>query len=425
MRGPFRSFREAAAGIKGNARACVFLEPFFAISNTMYAGYMTLYMLELGMTVTQVGMITSLGLAVHIFFALISPYITDKFGRRRTSLVFDLTGWGLAQLIWAIALDMRFFVAAAVVNASFRVVANSWYCLMLEDSESEVRVSIFNFIQIAAIIGGFFTPVGAYLISRMTLVPAMRVMLIFGTVSMTAFFIVRHFLTTETAVGVRKMEEMKGVRVRDVFVLYGPALKRILSDRLLITALMLRALNFIQMTVRTTFLAVLVTEALMFPAEAMAVFHIVSAAVMLVTILFIAPKLARVTRRWPIILGIIFHIAAIAALLLSPSERNYPLLIVSAAFVALGTGVATPRIEAMYANTLVNEDRSLTNAVMAVIILVLSTPFGYIGGVLSGIGAHLPFLLIIAIFLLCLVTLFAASFAETDGAVKSKREDGL
>jgi len=237
-------------------------------------------------------------------------------------------------------------------------------------------------------------------------------MLIFSVISMMVFFIVRHFLIVETAVGLRKMDEMKGVGIRDVFKSYVPALKRILRERLLIIALLLRALNFIQLTIRTTFLAVLVTERLRFPAEAMAVVHIVTAVVMLIILLFIAPLLMQNTRRRPIAAGIWFHMAATAALLLSPPTRNYPLLVLGAVLIALGTSIATPRIEALVANTIANEDRSVANAFMAVIVLALSTPFGYIGGVLSGIDARLPFLLILAIFLLCLLLLRIATLIE-------------
>ena len=87
-------------------------------------------------------------------------------------------------------------------------------------------------------------------------------------------------------------------------------------------------------------------------------------------------------------------------------------MIISAALIALGTSVATPRIEALCANAIHEEDRSVANAIMAVVVLALSTPFGYIGGVLSGIGAELPFVLILAIFFVCMILLRAASAIE-------------
>lgn len=209
------------------------------------------------------------------------------------------------------------------------------------------------------------------------------------------------------------MEEMKGVKMRDVFMSYIPILKRILSERLLVIALLLRSLNFIQLTIRTTFLAVLVTEGLGFPAEVMAVFHIITAVVMLVVLLFVSPALSRITGRWPISMGIVFHVTATGVLLLSPPTQNYFLLVIAAILIALGTSIATPRIEALLANTIVNEERSVSNAVMAVIMLMLTTPFGYISGVLAGIDARLPFLLTLGIFLLCLLLLKAADAKDT------------
>jgi MFS family permease len=406
---PIRIIYEAAVSIKGNSRACVFLEPLFTIPQTMYIGFMTLYMLELGVTLPQVGMITSLGLVVHIFFALSSTFITDKLGRRYASLIFDTVGWGFALLVWAVAQNIYFFIIAAIINAFSRVVGNSWHCLMLEDSEPGTRIHIFNFLHMANIVAGFFAPVGALLISRMTLVPAMRAMLVFSFVSMMSLFIIRHFFVTETEVGRLKIQEMKGVGIGSVFKAYSPVLKRIVKDKLLIIALFLRALNFVQLTIRQTFLAVLVTQRLMFPAEAIAVFHTLNAVIMLLVLLLITPVLAQFTRNWPISLGIGFHVAATAVLLLSPPTQNYPLLIVSAILIALGTGIATPRIDTLVANTINNDERSVANAIMAVFILILTAPFGYIGGILSEIDPRLPFVMTLVIFLVCLFMLYIAA----------------
>ena len=404
--------RDAARNVQGNARACVTFELLFAIPNTMYAGYMTLFMLELGMDKPQVGIVTSLGLGVSIFFALISAYVTDRLGRRYTTLIFDTLGWGAAQLVWMLAQNFWFFVAAAIINASGRIVMNSWYCLMLEDSEPDARIHIFNFLQIATIAAGFFAPIGALLIGKLTIVPAMRVMMLFSNASMLALFFVRHRLVTETATGRQKMLEVRGVGVVNVFRSYAPQLARLLKDKLLVVALLIRSLNFIQLTIRNTFLSVLVTERLGFAAGAMAVFHTLNAVVMLAILLLVTPALSRVTRRWPIALGLWFHVAATAILLLAPPSRNYALLVMSAVFVALGTSVATPRIDTLVANTIVNEDRSVVNAILAVILLVISTPFGYIGGILSEIDARTPFLLTLAIFAACLILLRVANNME-------------
>jgi hypothetical protein len=218
------------------------------------------------------------------------------------------------------------------------------------------------------------------------------------------------------------MLEMKGVGIWSVFKAYIPVIRRMVGDRLLVIVLLVRTLNFIQMTVRTTFLAVLVTERLGFPPQTMSMFLTFNAVVMLAVLLFVTPALARYTRRWPISLGICFHAAATVTLLLSPATQNYPLLILSAILIAFGTSVATPRIDSLAANTIVNEDRSVANAAMGIFLLLISTPFGYIGGVLSGMDARLPFLLTLAIFILCLFLLHVASRMERRGGIRAPAE---
>ncbi len=399
--------QEAAGKIKGNARACLITEPFFTIPHTMYTGYMTLYMIELGMTKSQVGMVSSLGLAAHLVFAVISSYVIDKMGRRTVTLIFDVIGWSMAQVVWAIARDIRYFVAAALINAFGRIVMNSFHCLMLEDSPMESRIYIFNFMQVAGLIAGFFAPLSAFLIRRYTLVPAMRGFFWFGTIFMTGMFFIRHLYLRETTVGKQKMRETRDVGVMEAIRTYIPVMRRIRKNRILLLALALRTLNFIQLTTRNTFLSVLVTERWGFPAGSMAIFQTVNAFVMLFVLLLVSPALANYTRRWPVVIGLAFHIAATGILLFAPAGASLPLLVLCSVLIAMGTSIATPYIEALSANAIDNEDRSLINAVASVILLSISSPFGYIGGVLSTIDTRLPFVMTLTIFAICLFLLRA------------------
>lgn len=373
---------------------------------------MTLYMMQMGMSKSQVGFVTSLGLITNIFFALISAFVTDKIGRKKASLIFDIIGWGIPLTIYAFAQNIYYFVAGVIIASFGYVTMNSWQCLMIEDSDPGTRIHIYNFLQIASILGGFFAPLGGVLINKLTLVPAMRIMFIFAVISMMALFIIRHFHVDETKTGVIKIQEMKGVKIGGVLRSYRKILKRITTDHLLIIAILLRALNFMQLTVKNTFLAVLVTERLGFPTETMAVFHTLSAIVMLVILLFVTPALSRITKHWPIMLGIIFHIVATVILLLSPARQSMFLLILSAFFIALGSAIATPRIDSLAANTILNEERSVVNAIISIILLLISAPFGYIGGLLSEIDTRLPFVLIFVDLVAILVLLAVARKVE-------------
>ncbi|MFD1907174.1 MFS transporter [Paenibacillus rhizoplanae] len=67
----------------------------------MFSTYATLYMYELGLTELNIGWITTIGLIVQVFSSLLSGYLTDRLGRKRAILYFDLLSWSLATLLWA------------------------------------------------------------------------------------------------------------------------------------------------------------------------------------------------------------------------------------------------------------------------------------------------------------------------------------
>lgn len=390
-------------GITKNARAALLLEPLLGIPTTMYMGYMTLYMLAIGLTKVEVGIVTSIGLTFNFIFASQGAYITDRLGRRKTTLIFDTISWALAQLIWATANSMLAFVIAYIVNASVQIVSNSFLCLILEDNESEKKIHIFNFLQISVILAGFFAPIGIILINKMTLIPAVRTMQMFGMISVLVLIISRHLLVRETSIGIQKMNEMKDVRITQIYKAYIPTFKRIIKNRMLVLVLFLRVLNQIQLTIRNTYLAILVTERMGFAAGNMSIFFTVNSIVILLVILFVSPVISKSKSRRPIVLGISVHISATIILLISPETHNYLLLVLSAVLVAFGTALTTPYIDSLAANTIVDEDRAASNSVISMAMMLFTIPFGYIGGILSDFDPRTPFVLTFVVFILCLV----------------------
>ncbi len=58
-------------------------------------------MYSLGVKDAQIGLIASMGMVMQILCSLLGGVITDKLGRRLTTLIFDLISWGGATLVWA------------------------------------------------------------------------------------------------------------------------------------------------------------------------------------------------------------------------------------------------------------------------------------------------------------------------------------
>ena len=80
----WRTFRS----LEGNQRALVVMEPLWSVPYNLFTPFLSVYMVAIGLTGPQIGTTVSVGLAMQLVWALLSGAITDKYGRRRTMLVF-------------------------------------------------------------------------------------------------------------------------------------------------------------------------------------------------------------------------------------------------------------------------------------------------------------------------------------------------
>jgi MFS family permease len=108
-------------GLKGNARGVVFTEALWGIPFNLYAPYVSVYMLALGLDDQKIGMIASLGLVGQILSALLGGAITDKF--RAHHLIADLFRGACPAPPGHLAI---YFVIAALINSTWRVSMVSW-----------------------------------------------------------------------------------------------------------------------------------------------------------------------------------------------------------------------------------------------------------------------------------------------------------
>ena len=122
-------------GLRGNPRACVFTEPLWGLSMNLCLPYASVYMLALGLSDGQVGLIATVYMLSQVVFAFFSGPIVDKMGRRLSTAVWDFIAWSVPCLIWWRAENFWFFFVAALLNGAMKVTHNSWNCLLVEDAE--------------------------------------------------------------------------------------------------------------------------------------------------------------------------------------------------------------------------------------------------------------------------------------------------
>ena len=72
--------------LRGNPRACVFMEPLWGIAFHLYAPFATLYMYHLGVVDAQIGLLLTIGMSLQIVASLLGSVLIDKMGRRTSEI---------------------------------------------------------------------------------------------------------------------------------------------------------------------------------------------------------------------------------------------------------------------------------------------------------------------------------------------------
>jgi MFS family permease len=390
----FQTMRE----LKGNPRITVLTEVMFGIPYNLFNPFASIYMLALGLTDQQIGTIASMGLVLQVFTALLSGAIVDKFGRRLTLFIFDLLCWSVPCLIWAIAQDLRFFVAAAVMNSLWRISNTAWTCLMVEDAEERHMVHIWTWIMLFAVCSAFFAPLGGWFVGRFGLVPSVRGFYLFGFVVLTAKDLILYFYSRETVRGRQRIEETRQRSIPSLLLEYIKVFAQILHSRPLLAALSLMVITNIYATVSGSFWGILFTTKLGFSNSEISTYVALRSIIMTISLFLLGPRLTNPRRvRLPLWIGYAgFFISQLLLLVMPP--RAIPLLVVSVMLEGIASALVSPMTESLLALSLESAERARVSAMVYVALIVLISPFGWIAGQLSAIDRALPFALNMGLF---------------------------
>lgn len=387
----------ALKSLTGNPRGCVYTEPLWGIPFNLYAPYVSIYMVALGLSDKQIGSIVSISWSFQIIFALFSGVITDKLGRRRTTLIFDIVAWSVPAVVSAIAQNFWYFVAAGVINSVWQITHNSWTCLLVEDAEHDQLVDIYTWIHIANQMVGFVAPLAGLLIGIFNLIPTVRGLYVFAAIMFTVKAIVTYLMTEETGQGKIRMHETRHQSLISVFREYGGVFQHIIrTPQTLYTAGIMLTIS-ISNVISGSFWGIIVTERLHIPAQNLAVFPFVKSAVMLFFFFMVIPNIRKLHFKLPMALGFLGFVISQLLLITAP-DRSYLFLITSVFLEACCFAVVSPLVDQMIVMTIDPKERARIQSILYVGIILITSPFGWIAGNLSSIDKILPFVLNIVLF---------------------------
>ncbi|MGA2503855.1 MAG: MFS transporter [Anaerolineales bacterium] len=385
--------------LRGNPRGVVFTEPLWGIPYNLYAPYISIYMLAIGLSDRQIGLTVSISWGFQIIMALLSGVVTDKLGRRRTTLVFDILSWSVPALVSALAQNYWYFLAAGVINSLWRVTNNSWTCLLVEDADQHQLVDIYSWIYIANIVVGFFAPLAAAFIAAFSLVPTMRGLYIFAAFMFTLKAIVTYRMTEETRQGKVRMHETRHQSIFDLLGEYKGVFRTVLhSPQTLFTAGLLLVLG-ISSIISGSFWAIIVTEKLHVPAQNLAYFPFIKSAIMLLFLFVVMPRIGKMHFKLPLLFGFLGYVLSQVLLITAPSQ-GYFMLVISVLLEACCFATVSPLVDQMVALTIEPKERARIQSIIYVGTILITSPFGWIAGTLSELNKNLPFILNIALFAL-------------------------
>jgi MFS family permease len=339
-------------------------------------------------------------MVIQVIFAFLGGPITDKLGRRKTTAIFDFTAWSIPCLIWLRAENFWFFLVAALFNGTMKVTQNSWDCLLVEDAEKTEITKIYSLVICCGQLSALFAPIASILVSRLTLVPAVRILYLNAFIVMTVKLIVLYLFSRETRTGIIRRQETRGVSVFSLLLGYRGVFKIIARSPGTIFSLLISALVGIVSMVNTTFWQIIASKKIGVPDNLLPFFPMLRSILALVFFFTLIPRLtAKANLKTPLLLGFAVYILGQAILVFTPVAGGikYLVLCVSLFFDGFGMGILAMLAESLVALHVNAAERARVMAIQHMIIMFATSPFGWIAGILSGISRNLPFVLNLAL----------------------------
>ncbi len=337
--------------LERNASVCMKALPFWMLPYTFYMYYLSLFLMEKGLTSSQITLLMSITNGTSLVFSFIASPIVDRLGRKNTLLIFDLLSSAVPA---AILLVSQSFVPAMIalgLSGLNRVMSTAYYLVLIEDTSDRNSMDSMNMFNIITVVSGVATPLAGIVVSKMGLIRGENLFLIVSVVLMTSQAIIRHFFITETPTGIKVKEARAKFSFKDVLLSYKGTIEHLFKNRKLLAALLINAIMYVYYNLGTT------TSMLFTPyfAHYRNLTGIVLASIgsiysvgTLFSMLVINPRIDRHSIHAYILISALVSMVGFAMIILCPTG-NTVLLISAVVLLALGYGVLKSSADALLA----------------------------------------------------------------------------
>jgi MFS family permease len=392
--------------LDGNALVYAETEPIWAIIAGLALYYFPMYMKDLGVTEVQMGLLNAVTGVFGALTALVSGPIIDRYGRRTTTVIFNIFAWSFTMAIWALAQNYYYFLLAAIVNAFVKIPSIAGNCLVVEDTPTNRRSYYFSFIILVNLASGLFTPITGVAIKYLGLVPTMRLVYLLAFLITMSLFLMRYRLVKETKVGKKLMMSQKKISIRKKARDYCGAAKCIINNRLTLTTFIIVLL--INFQIGFGFFAIVyLSDVLMFPVSIISKLPVIAALANLLAYFIIMPKFYKRDETYGLVAGIILSVLG-AGIFLIIRPNNYLLLFLSTIIGAVGNMIMFIFRDTLWSNVIDEKQRTNVLSECQAFISLMAVPSGILSGTLYGKNPIIPF---IVVFIVLIATLGCSIYA--------------
>jgi hypothetical protein len=227
----------------------------------------------------------------------------------------------------------------------------------------------------------------------------MRGLYFFAAFMFTLKAVVTYMMTEETAQGQVRLHETRDQSMFHVLSEYKGVVRELLhTPQTLYTAGIMLVISITRL-ISGNFWAIIVTEKLRVPAENIAVFSFIKSAIMLVFFFVVMPRLKKMHFRLPMVVGFAGFVTSQVVLITTP-ELGYPYLTFGVFLEACSVAAVSPLVDRMMVLTISARERARIQSILYVGIILFTSPFGWIAGMLSEMRKDLPFILNIILFVM-------------------------
>jgi MFS family permease len=396
------------AAVEGNARVLVVTEGVSAIAFHWYTTYLPLYMVALGVSEMQVGLLASVLIATQFISTLLGGYAADRFGRKRVAVVADIVCWGAPMLLYAIAQNPWYFLVGRLINGFVYIVMPSFECLLVEDVPAERRPAVFGMLRFVYAAANLFVPVAGLLVAGLGMVGAGRVIMATTMVVAVATAVYRQFTLHETQMGQARMAAVAGASPVAAARDYLSAVRAIVADRPTATFLGVRVLVGFVTTIWNTYAVIYLTDALGvgLPKAAVSLLPFVSAAATMAMIVLAANRIRRGSPAANLVIGQLLWLAAALCFVASPAG-TLVLALLWALMAAVSSAFFQPASQSYWANVVDERKRAQIYSAAAAAIALGALPAGPLAGALYAANPRAPFVLGIGVQVIVLGVILA------------------